>query len=197
MNKKGYKLNIDKSKRYKFKSNDTFMYHVLQKCGYLKTLELFFLEPTNIHFIREISRKIKLSQSSVRNHVNFLLEENMIIKKTSNPFDGFIANRENEDFIFYKRVYNYSSLKELRDFIIKKCYPKSIVLFGSYFRGEDIESSDIDIFLLSNSPKEINFSEFEKTLSRKINVLWSKNILDLDKKIQTKIKNGLVLTGEI
>ncbi len=197
MNKRKDRTKEDELKRYKFKYNDTFMLHMIHKCGYLKTLEIFFLEPTNIHFIREISRKIKLAQSSVRNHINFLLKENIIIKKTSSPFDGFIANRENEDFIFYKRIYNYSSLKGLKDFIVKTCYPKSIVLFGSYFRGEDTESSDIDLFLLSNSFKEIDFSEFEEILLRKINVLQSKDISDLDKKIQNKIKNGLVLMGEI
>jgi DNA-binding MarR family transcriptional regulator len=103
MNKKEDKIKVDELKKYKFKYSDTFMYHMLHKCGCLKTLGLFFIEPTNIHFIREISRKINLSQSSVRNHINFLLKENMIIKKTSNPFDGFVANRENEDFIFIKR----------------------------------------------------------------------------------------------
>jgi predicted nucleotidyltransferase len=83
----------------------------------------------------------------------------------------------------------------LKDFIVKTCYPKSIVLFGSYFRGEDIEGSDIDICLFSNSSKQIDFSEFERILCRKINVLQVKNISDLDLKIQNKIKKWTCFMG--
>lgn len=178
-------------------SKDTFMYHMIQKCGYLKTLEVFFGEPTKIHFIREISKKVGLSQSAVRNHIKFLFEKNMIIKKKSKPFDGYISNRDNDEFIFCKMIYNLSSIKALRDFIIREIFPKAIVLFGSYLRGEDIESSDIDLFVLTNSKKEIDFSYFEDVLERKINVLYSNNLELLDKVMQGKIKNGFVLEGEL
>lgn len=178
-------------------NNDTFMYHMLQKCGYMKTLEVFFREPAKIHFIREVSKKINLAQTSVRNHVKFLFDKGLIIKKKSKPFDGYVSNRENDEFIFYKMIYNLSSLKPLRDFVIGSLFPKAIVLFGSYLRGEDIETSDIDLFVLTNSKKEIDFSYFEKILGRKINVLYSKSLGSLDKVMQEKIKNGFVLEGEL
>jgi len=90
-----------------------------------------------------------------------------------------------------------SSLKLLKDSIVEFCYPKAIVLFGSYLRGEDIESSDIDLFVLSQNKKDLNLSNFELSLNRKINVLFAKNLSDLDMNIQTKIKNGFVLEGAI
>jgi predicted nucleotidyltransferase len=181
----------------KYISKDTFLYHMIQKCGYLKTLEVFFREPTKTHFIRSVSKEINLAQTSVRNHFKFLIERGMIINKNSEPFNGYAANRENEDFIFYKMIYNLSSLKKLKDFIINSCYPKSIVLFGSYLRGDDIESSDIDLFILSNNKRDLDFSNFENVLKRKINVLFSDSLDKLDKKIQNKIKNGFVLEGEL
>ena len=183
--------------RNNYIDKDTFMYQMIQKCGYMKTLEVFFKEPTQIHFIRSINNKIDLAQTSVRNHILFLLENKMIIKKKSNPFDGYVANRENEEFIFYKMIYNLSSLKELKDFIIRSCYPQSIVLFGSYLRGEDIEDSDIDLFVLSKNKKELILNEFEEVLERKINIIFSDSLENLDKNIQNKIKNGFVLEGEL
>jgi len=178
-------------------SKDTFMYQMIQKCGYMKTLEVFFREPTSLHFIRSISKKINLAQTSVRNHVKFLLENQMIIEKKSIPFGGYIANRENTNFIFYKMIYNLASLKLLKDFLVENFYPKGIILFGSYLRGEDLESSDIDLFVLSNTKNNLNLISFEKSLGRKINILFSDSLSKLDKKIQNKIKQGFILEGDL
>jgi len=166
-----------------------------QKCSYLKVLEIFFIEPTTTHFIKEISRKINLAPTSVRNHIKDLLAKNLIKKKKAKPFNGLVANRENEDFIFYKRVYNLYSLKQLTDFLISTFWPKLIVVFGSYTKGEDIEKSDIDILIISKTKKEINLERFEKNLKRKINLLIVEKLEKLDKNIIKKIYNGTVLYG--
>ena len=166
-----------------------------QKCSYLKVLEIFFIEPTTTHFIKEISRKINLAPTSVRNHIKDLLAKNLIKKKKAKPFNGLVANRENEDFIFYKSVYNLYSLKQLTDFLISTFWPKLIVVFGSYTKGEDIEKSDIDILIISKTKKEINLERFEKNLKRKINLLIVEKLEKLDKNIIKKIYNGTVLYG--
>lgn len=166
-----------------------------QKCSYLKVLKVFFVEPTTLHFVKEISKKINLAPTSIRNHTKDLLAENLIKKKKATPFNGFIANRENEHFIFYKRVYNLYSLKEINKFLIENFWPKLIVVFGSYARGEDIESSDIDILILSKTRKEVNLEKFEKKLKRKINLLIVDKLEKLDKNIIKKIYNGIVLYG--
>lgn len=166
-----------------------------QKCSYLKVLEVFFIEPTTIHFIKEISKKIKLAPTSVRNYIKSLLAKKLIKKKRAKPFDGFVANRENEDFIFYKKIYNLYSLKDLNNFLIKNLWPKLIVLFGSYSRGEDVEKSDIDILIVSKVRKELNLEKFEKKLKRKINLLIVDKLEKLDENIIKKIYNGIVLYG--
>lgn len=166
-----------------------------QKCSYLKVLNVFFVEPTTIHFIKEISKKINLAPTSIRNHIKDLLAKNLIKIKKARPFDGFIANRENEDFIFYKKVYNLYSLKELTEFLTSSFWPKLIVVFGSYARGEDIEQSDIDILVISKIKKELNLKKFEKKLKRKINLLVIDKLEKLDKNLIKKIYNGIVLYG--
>ena len=52
---------------------------MIQKSSELKVLEVFFKEPTNIHFIREIGRKIKLAPTSVKNNVKELLKMELIV----------------------------------------------------------------------------------------------------------------------
>lgn len=173
------------------------MYHMEQKCGYSKVREVFFVEPTNIHFIREISKKINLAPTSVRNHIQTLFKESFVLKKKSLPFDGYVSNRENEKFIFNKRVYNFSTLFDLKEKIIEELYPKAIVLFGSYFLGEDIETSDIDILVVSKINKEIEVKTFENKLQRKINVLVVDKLSKLDEGIQKKVKDGIVFHGSL
>ncbi|MBU1136366.1 MAG: nucleotidyltransferase domain-containing protein [Nanoarchaeota archaeon] len=170
---------------------------MVQKSSYERILEVFFKEPTEIHFIKEIGRKINLAHTSVRNNVKMLLDEKLIQIKKSKPFDGYIANRDSDKFLFLKRAYNFFSLYELKEKIISEIHPKAIVLFGSYLSGEDVEESDIDILIISKIKNNIDLKKFEKKLNRKINFLIVKKLEDLDKNIQKKILNGVVLHGVI
>lgn len=170
------------------------MYTMVQKSSYEKTLEVFFVEPTSIHFIKEISRKTNIAPTSIRKNIKILLEENLIIKKDAKPFSGFVANRDNKEFIFLKRVYNLFSLRELKEYIEKNIFPPIFLVFGSYSLGEDIESSDIDLFMVSKS-KKIDLSRFEEKLNREINIMIVDSIKKIEKPLQKKLYNGIVLCG--
>ncbi len=170
---------------------------MIQKYSDLRVLEVFFKEPTATHFIREIGREIKLAPTSVRAIIKNLLKQELIKSKKSKPFDGYVANRENDAFLFYKKAYNILSLYELKELITDSLHPKSIILFGSYSRGEDVETSDIDILVISNIKKELNFPDTEKKLKRKINMMIIESLKKLDPLIIKKIYNGIMLYGEI
>ena len=170
---------------------------MIQKSSYQKTLETFFQEPTGIHFIREIGRKIGLAQTSVRNNIRLLEKDGMIMRRESKPFDGFSANRDSEEFVFHKRIYNLSSLYNLNKELVSTLYPRSIVLFGSYSRGEDTEDSDIDILIVSKARKRFDLSKHEKELKRKINIMIVEKINDLDDVIINKVYNGIILYGAV
>ena len=93
-------------------------------------------------------------------------------------------------------VYNLYSVIEsnLIDFIEEKLMPKSIVLFGSYQRGEDIESSDIDIFVECKKEK-LDIKKFEKKFERKIEFHFRENFTSLPNELKNNIINGIVLSG--
>ena len=119
----------------------------------------------------------------------------LILKKKSQPFDGYIANRDNEKFIFYKRVYNLFSLEKLKEYLEKTHSPKLAVVFGSYSLGEDIESSDIDLLILTKGKTKIDVKRFEKELKKEINVIVFDNLNKLDNQIRNKVYNGFVICG--
>ncbi len=169
------------------------MFMIIQKCSLWKVAEIFFIEPTKVHFIKEISKKISLAPTSVRLHIETLLSENLIEKVKSEPFFGYKSLRENSDFIFQKKVSNLILLQESNLINkLKEKYPKSIILFGSYNKGEDIESSDIDIFVDLNKFK-FDSSEFERSLKRKIHLIFRQ---EPNKSLLESINQGTLLFGE-
>ena len=170
---------------------------MIQKCSYFAVLEVFFKEPKSIHFIREIGRKVQLAQTSVRNHIKDLEKNKLIVAKKANPFDGFVSNRDNEEFLFYKQAYNFYSLLELKKLIIKELYPKAIIIFGSYARGEDVEESDIDIVVITKVKKDIETKKLEKIMGRKISIMYKESLEKIEEPIKSNILNGWVIYGSI
>ncbi|MBR9704008.1 nucleotidyltransferase domain-containing protein [Candidatus Pacearchaeota archaeon] len=78
--------------------------------------------------------------------------------------------------------------------------PKSIILFGSFRKGEDVTDSDIDIAIENNDIKDYRTEglrelvDFEKTINRKIQLhLFNKKNVDYD--LFNSIANGIVLSG--
>ena len=72
--------------------------------------------------------------------------------------------------------------------------PKSIVLFGSYQKGEDSENSDIDLFVECDK-EELDVKIFEKKLGRKIELHFKKDFTLYPKELKNNIINGIVLSG--
>ncbi len=170
---------------------------MLQKCSYIRVLEVFFKEPTQVHFIREISRNIKLATTSVKKHLVDLEKENLIRKKPQVPFEGYIANRENDKFLQYKQIYNLYSLIGLKNKIVNDLGPKAIILFGSYQKGEDREESDVDLVIVSRAKSKIDLQKYEKELYRKIHITLVNSLDDLEEEVKSNAKNGWVLYGKI
>src|SRR3989344_7402066 len=170
---------------------------MIQKCSFIQVMGVFFKEPMQINFIREIGKKIDLAPTSVRNNIKDLIKAELIIKKKSKPFDGFVANRDSQKFRDYKQIYNIYSLMELKEDIINKLGPRAIVLFGSYQKGEDIESSDVDLLIISKIRKEIDLKVFEKRINRRIHLTFMNNLENFDKEIKENAKNGWVIYGRL
>ena len=167
------------------------------KSSLWKVFEIFVDEPLKIHFIKEISRKINLAPTSVKKHIQDLEKENIITRKKGERFYGYISNRDDDNFLFYKKIFNLIKIKEsgLIKYLINLLYPKTLILYGSYFRGEDINESDIDLLIISNKKKDFNLEKFEKILKRKIHIIIEKDINKLNNNLKLEIINGIVLYG--
>lgn len=173
---------------------------MLQKSSIVRTAEIFFVNPNKKHYLMEVSRTIGLAHTSVKKNLINLVKSGLIIelveKKGGRKFPIYKANRDNKNFKKYKTIYNISSILEskLVGFIEEKLMPKSIVLFGSYQRGEDTEKSDIDLFIECKK-KELDLNPFEKKLKRKVELHFKENFTSYPDELKNNIINGMVLSG--
>ena len=146
--------------------------------------------------MREISRSVKLAQVSVINHLKALVKESLIIKEKKGTYSTYRANKENEFFKLLKkqnlelRIYSSGLISALDE----KLKPNCIVLFGSASRGEDTETSDVDLFVQAEESK-LDLKKYEKSLNRKINILFEPKINAFNKELLNNIINGQVLYG--
>ena len=173
---------------------------MLQKSSMLRTVELFFVNPTKEHYLMDISRNIGLAHTSIKKNLKELAVLGMISeyseKKGKRLFPFYRANVDNKLFKRYKFIHNLSALLEsgLIDFIEEKVAPKSLVLFGSYSRGEDTETSDVDLFV--ECKKEVlPLKTFEKKLGRKIELHFREHFVSYPPELKNNIMNGIVLSG--
>lgn len=173
---------------------------MLQKCSILEVAGVFFNEPTRPHYLMEISQKAGIAHTSVKKYLIDLQKLSIIKKlsekKGSRNFPIYKADLESSEYKKYKRICNLLKIEEagLIDFLKDNFLPKSIVLFGSYLRGEDIEDSDIDFFLECKK-KEIDLSKFKKALNRKIELHFKEKFKEYPSELKNNIVNGLVLRG--
>ncbi len=173
---------------------------MLQKCSILRVAGVFFQEPTREHGLLEISRNTGIAHTSVKKHLETLKKMKIISehseKKGSRLYPMYKAEQTNVAFRDHKKIYNLAELiksgliKSLKD----KLNPKSIMLFGSYQRGEDIEDSDIDIFL-ETEKTNIDSLKFEKILKRKIQLHFKENFKEYPAELKNNIINGTILEG--
>ena len=171
---------------------------MLQKYNRYRLLQEFFDFPTNGFLIRELSRRTGIAQPSVTNHLKALLKEGLVIKQKAKPYPLFKANRENEVFKILK-VFNLIlriKTSGLLDYIWDTTFPDVIILFGSCSRGEDVENSDIDLFIQAKE-KKLTFKRYEKLLNRKISPFFEEKFLNLPSELKNNILNGIVLKGYI
>lgn len=173
---------------------------MLQNSSMYKTLEVFFRNPNKNYYLSDISREIGIAHTSVKKNLDELVNKNIIIKvvekKKSREFPFYKANIESKEFKKYKIIFNIISIKEsgLVEFIEDKIMPKSIVLFGSYSRGEDDETSDIDLFV-QGKKEDFNLEKFEKILRRRIEIHFNERFLSFSNELKNNIINGIVLNG--
>ncbi|MBL7053572.1 MAG: nucleotidyltransferase domain-containing protein [Candidatus Portnoybacteria bacterium] len=150
--------------------------------------------------LREISRNIGESHSTVLRKINELVKDNILDYKQEGKNKIFFIknNLKSKNYVYSAEIYKLNKLLKKHPKLsilfeeIKKNFKKGIIiLFGSYAKGNKKNDSDIDIYLetadnkIKNKIKEIN-----SKLSIKIGEFDTNSLL-----IKEIIKNHVILRG--
>ena len=160
--------------------------------------EYFFVNSTIRLRVRQIERATKTPLPSVVRYVEELKEEGVLKAENVSGILLYSADRSSKSYLLEKRLFNIKQLFDagLIEYLIKEYHNAPIILFGSYSRGEDLENSDIDLYLESPKKGKPNLSKFEKSLQRNIQIFKHKTINGIgNKELANNIINGITLNG--
>jgi len=158
----------------------------------------FFMNPTAKVRLRHLERETNLPFPSVVRYAKELAEEDILKISLISGVKLYSADRTSKRFLLEKKMFNIRRLYDcdLIDYIIEEYNNPAIVLFGSFSKGEDIEKSDIDIYIQTPQKTIKNLDKFEKKLQRKIQIFQSRKLTEIkNKDLANNIVNGVVLNG--
>lgn len=160
----------------------------------------FFEHPTVQLRVRQIERAVQIPLPSARRYAGELVQENILKRVAVSTVVFFAADRSSKEFLFEKMLYNLRQVHAsgLIEYLVQEISNPPIVLFGSYSRGEDIEDSDIDLYVETVSNKNLHLGEFEMKLKRHIQIFRYKRITQVkNSALADNIMNGITLNGFI
>lgn len=149
------------------------MIQLYQKITYFKVLELFLKKPYEKYYLREASRILKMSPMTVSRALKLLTKEKLLKKEKNKNQILYQGNLEYLPFKHLKIAYNLSWLgkRNVIPFLKEKLSGLStVVLYGSYAKGENDEKSDLDLLAISAMKSDVS-SVLSKKLGREVNIL--------------------------
>lgn len=176
--------------------------------AYQKVLLWFFSFPTQQTSLTNLSHNLDISKTTANRIVTLLEKEGFLVKDVLGKVWSISCNQQHIYNFSRKIAYNLTMVSEssliqaIHDFMQNefKQNPRTIILFGSYRKGDDTEKSDIDIAIeiLGNRSLLIHefriFSQFGYRKNVKINLhIFTRNNIDLN--LFSNIANGIVLEG--
>lgn len=157
---------------------------------------------------RGIAKNLNVSPTAIANSLKKLEKGDLIkVKKESNMnLVSVEFNRDNQKAIELKRVENLKMIYEsgLAGFLEDNFPGTTIILFGSYSRGDDVwasesegHTSDIDIAIIGTKGKEIELTKFDKMLERTVIINFYPSFKEIHKHLKDNILNGILLSGSV
>lgn len=175
------------------------MIHMVQNKTNLD-LEIILVLLKNETHLREVSRNLDESHSTILRKINELLKENVLdYKKEGKNKIFFIKNNlKAKNYIYSAEIHKLNKILKKHPELaiifedVKKNFKNGmIILFGSYAKGISKKDSDIDIYLETNDNNlKTRMKEINSKLSIKIGKFDNNSLL-----IKEIIKNHIIIRG--
>ncbi len=179
------------------------MIHLYHKIKHLAILELFIKNPFEKYYLREASRTLRISPMTVKRALDLLGRDRLLVREEFKNQTLYKANMDSPAFRHLKVAYNLAWLEEkgLVDFLKERLAAmSSLVLYGSFAKGENDENSDIDILAIAQSSQRLD-EELTEFLGRDVSLAtfspsgWAKQARANRAFYVDVITEGVVLSG--
>tara|TARA_B100000315_G_C14550679_1_gene575615 strand:- start:29 stop:535 length:507 start_codon:yes stop_codon:yes gene_type:complete len=154
-----------------------------------KILQLYYEHPSRSFTIRELAKLTQIPKSTVQKHLTELKKQNLV--SPHNGVGDSVLFKFKKIHFFIEKIVSSG----LIDVLEKELKAETIVLFGSFRKGESEKESDIDLFVESLVKKEINLKSFEKKISHSIDLFVEPDINKMPDNLKLNIINGIKLQG--
>lgn len=148
---------------------------------------------------RDIARALEVSPTAVGKSLKKLIDHGIVVQEDMKNINFIAYNRTDRKALGLKRSENLKVLyiSGLIEYLEEALAGSTIILFGSYSRGEDISSSDIDIAVIGRKEKMMDIERYERYLNKKLNINFYPSWKDIHKHLKNNILNGIVLSGSV
>ena len=148
---------------------------------------------------RDVAKALKVSPTAISNSIKKLSGQDLVQVDVTKTINFVSYNRDNPFAIRLKRIENLKQIElvGLAEYLEEQLPGATIILFGSYSKGEDVFSSDIDIAVIGRKNKSVNLEFFEKKLEKLININYYTSFNEMHKNLRNNILNGIVLKGSV
>jgi predicted nucleotidyltransferase len=170
------------------------------KSNKIVLFEYFLVHPQKQLRLRELERETNLPLPSLARYLKELHKEGIVRKEQIGSATFYRASRATEEYRLAKKIHTLQKLhtSKLIEVLKEHYHNAPLRLYGSAARGEDDETSDLDLFIETPLTTEPNLQEIERKLGRTIHLLRSPSIRTLENKdLANNILNGIPLQGRI
>jgi len=156
-------------------------------------LELFINNPYKEFYVREISKKLKISPTTISKYLKKMEKEGLLLSE--NKYNHLFFKAHNENLLFKQKKVHYNICMIINSGLID--YLNKILDAEIILMDNKDENYEITLLVISNKKiiKEINLNDFEKRLG-KLNILfYSIKEIKNNKEIINRLINGIIIKG--
>ncbi len=167
----------------------------------LDVLKIYFENLLDEFSVRDIARLADISPSTASKVIKEFVNKGILNLREYKNILLSSANKDHELFKDMKKFYNIQKLKKsgLINELNKFYYNPTIILFGSYSNGEDVNTSDIDIVVFSEIKKNFQkTSLYEKKLGKELQIFCFNSVSSVKNiGLLNNMINGTILQGGV
>lgn len=184
------------------------MYNIKWTRLQTEIFRFFCIKAGQILNLRGVAGHLKKSPTAVSKAILNLEKDGLLNLKREKKMNlvSIEFNRDNKNAIDLKRVENLKLIYEsgLAEFLEENFPGSTIILFGSYSRGDDVfintdegHKSDIDIAIIGAKEKKIKLINFNQLLERTIILNFYPSLKEIHKNLKENILNGILISGSV